>query len=70
MKSTDPLKKTKKQYQYVIDKIKIKESEVGIDAQYTHAIVIEYLKGLTQSIDRIEKRIAAIASGKSKGGGG
>ena len=50
-----PLKKTKDQYQEVIQKISLKDSPVGIDAQYTHAIVIEYLKNITRRLDELEK---------------
>ena len=52
--NSDPLNKTKEEYQDVIDKISLPNSPVGIDAQYTHAIVIEYLKQITARLDRLE----------------
>lgn len=54
MSSTDPLNKTKDEYKEVIDKISLPNSPVGIDAQYTHAIVIEYLKQITTRLDKLE----------------
>jgi len=54
MNSIDPLKKTKDEYKEVIDKISLANSPVGIDAQYTHAIVIEYLKQITARLDKLE----------------
>jgi len=57
MNSTDPLKKTKDEYKEVIDKISLANSPVGIDAQYTHAIVIEYLKQITARLDKLEAQL-------------
>jgi hypothetical protein len=50
----DPIHKSKAQHQEIIDKIAVAESPVGIDAQLTHAIIIEYLQGLHSRLDRIE----------------
>jgi len=63
MPLTDPLKKSKDEYKEVIDKISLANSPVGIDAQYTHAIVIEYLKQITARLDKIE---AGMNTPKSK----
>jgi len=57
MNSIDPLKKTKDEYKEVIDKISLANSPVGIDAQYTHAIVIEYLKQITARLDKLEAQL-------------
>ena len=50
----DPLHKSKSEYQSTIDKISVADSPVGIDAQLTHAIIIEYLQGLHRRLDAIE----------------
>lgn len=52
-----PLKKKKEEYRDVIEKISLKDSPVGIDAQYTHAIVIEYLQHITRRLDELEKKL-------------
>ena len=52
----DPLERSKEDYSAVIEKI-ASNSSVGIDAQYTHAIIIEYLKDLTQRMARLEELI-------------
>ncbi|MCR4337893.1 MAG: hypothetical protein NUV91_08840 [Candidatus Omnitrophica bacterium] len=54
---SDPLHKTKESYEDVIKKIRLPDSPVGIDAQYTHAIVIEFLKQISQRLERLEKLI-------------
>ena len=51
----DPIKKTKEEYQDIINKISMASSAVGIDAQYTHAIIITYLQQISQRLDRLEK---------------
>jgi len=51
-----PLKKSKDDYQDIINKIGA-DSSVGIDAPYTHAIIIDYLQQLTGRIERIESLI-------------
>jgi hypothetical protein len=56
MSSTEPIQKSKEDYIEIIEKIR-SESPVGIDAQLTHAMIIDYLKRLTQQLDRIEKRL-------------
>lgn len=43
MNTDNPLAKTKEQFNSIIDIISSENSAVGIDAQYTHAIIIEYL---------------------------
>lgn len=52
----NPLEKPKHDYQQTIERIK-SESAVGIDAQYTHAIIIEYLKQISQKLDILEKKL-------------
>lgn len=59
MKYPDPLKKTKSSYARVIKKIALPESSVGIDAQLTHAIVIDYLQQLSDRLSKIEKKLTS-----------
>lgn len=57
MNNKSPLKKQKKEYTELIKKIESKESAVGIDAQLTHAIIIDYLQQLTGRIENLEQKI-------------
>ena len=54
--SSEPLSKTKEEYAAIIDRISVADSPVGIDAQYTHAIIIEYLRQIADRLDRLEAR--------------
>ena len=56
MPHENPLEKSKQDYQKTIERIKA-EGAVGIDAQYTHAIIIEYLKQISQRLDALEKKV-------------
>ena len=51
---SDPLKKSKEEYLDVINTISLPNSPVGIDAQYTHAIIITYLRQITQRLEKLE----------------
>lgn len=53
----DPLLIPKDQYDYIVDRIAVADSPVGIDAQYTHAIVIEYLRRISARLDTIEAKL-------------
>jgi len=57
MSNVDPLKKTKEQFAEVIEKISSESSAVGIDAQYTHAIIINYLQQINERLDALEKAV-------------
>ena len=57
MNNDNPLAKTKEQFNSIIDIISSENSAVGIDAQYTHAIIIEYLQEITKRLDALEKTI-------------
>lgn len=57
MSFADPMKKSKEEYQKTIEKISMAQSAVGIDAQFTHAIIIDYLQQLHQRLDKIEQRL-------------
>ncbi len=54
MRSSDPFKKSKADYTQIIDHITLPKSPVGIDAQLTHAIIIDYLRQLLDLLDALE----------------
>ena len=54
---SDPLKKSKEQFSHILERISNSESAVGIDAQLTHAIIIDYLKQITARLKKIEEKI-------------
>jgi len=56
MSSSDPMHRSKEDYQNVIDKIK-SDSAVGIDAQFTHAIIIDYLQQISDRLDKVEEQL-------------
>jgi len=56
MNDSKPLDKPKSDYLDIIDRIK-SDSAVGIDAQFTHAIIIEYLKQISNRLEKIENEI-------------
>ena len=56
MHSQDPLTKSKDQLSCVIQKIRSDNAAVGIDAQYTHAVIIEYLQQILKRLDALEQR--------------
>ena len=53
----EPIQKSKDEYNEIIQQISLPNSPVGIDAQYTHAIIIEYLKQISTRLDKIENII-------------
>jgi uncharacterized protein (UPF0335 family) len=58
----EPLERPKAEYEHTIKRISLANSPVGIDAQYTHAIIIEYLKNISERLERLERSLS------SKGG--
>lgn len=54
----DPLEKTKAEYQELIQRLSSEDSPVGIDAQYTHAVIIDYLQQIWQKLEEIEQKLA------------
>lgn len=52
-----PLDKTKDEYSETIERISLKDSPVGIDAQLTHAIIIDYLQRIEARLDALERRL-------------
>jgi len=53
----DPLSRSKEQYESIIAKINSPNSSVGIDAQYTHAVIITYLQQITRRLDALEEKL-------------
>ena len=51
---SEPLYKSKEEFEEIIQKISLPNSPVGIDAQYTHAIIITYLRQISNRLDQIE----------------
>ena len=57
MTDVDPISKPKSEFDDLIGKISLADSPVGIDAKYTHALIINYLQEILARVDRIEKRL-------------
>ena len=57
--NTDPLTTPKSDYADIVQRISLPDSPVGIDAQYTHAIIITYLKQISERLERLESRLGA-----------
>jgi hypothetical protein len=55
----EPLTTPKSDFDHIIDRISVPNSPVGIDAQYTHAIIIEYLRQITARLEKIEAQLGA-----------
>ena len=55
--STDPMAQSKADLDSVIQHISLPNSPVGIDASYTHAIIITYLQQIAERLDRLEERL-------------
>jgi hypothetical protein len=55
----EPVNTPKADLKSIIDRISLPDSPVGIDAQYTHAIIITYLQNISRRLDELEKRLGA-----------
>ena len=53
----DIMTKTKGDLADIIDHINLPESPVGIDAQFTHAVIIAYLQQISNRLDAIETQM-------------
>lgn len=53
----DPMSLSKADLDAIVEHISLPDSPVGIDAQYTHAIIITYLQQLAARLDRLEARL-------------
>jgi len=60
--NADPMSKTKENYADIIGHISLPESPVGIDAQFTHAIIIEYLQQISGRLADIESQLKEMQS--------
>jgi len=55
--ANDPLNTPKEEYSEIVDRISLPDSPVGIDAQYTHAIIITYLQQISDRLKNIESQL-------------
>jgi hypothetical protein len=55
--SNEPILKSKAEFAPIIERIGSKDSPVGIDAQFTHAIIIDYLQQITRRLEAIEAKL-------------
>lgn len=55
--SVDPMAQSKADFDSIITHISLLDSPVGIDAQYTHAIIITYLQQIAARLDQLEERL-------------
>lgn len=58
MSQVSPLDKSKEQFRELIDKISLPNSPVGIDAQYTHAIIINFLQNIYARLEKLESALS------------
>jgi hypothetical protein len=56
--NTEPEFIPKSEYETLIERISLPDSPVGIDAQYTHAIIITYLQQIAKRLDQIETKLS------------
>ena len=61
----DPLTRPKEDYAELIEQISLPDSPVGIDAKYTHAIIISYLQQIADHLKQIESRLDALEKSES-----
>lgn len=54
---TDPLSKPKDSYDELISKLSSPDSPVGIDAKYTHALIIDYLQQISARLESLEAAV-------------
>ena len=52
----EPLNRPKDAFEAILGKIRSADSPVGIDAQYTHAVIIAYLQRISERLDKLESR--------------
>ena len=58
--SKDSLEKTKEELAEIVARLRSADSPVGIDAVFTHAVIIDYLKRMTERLDQIERRLGVL----------
>ena len=57
MMQADPFNMPRDELENIIEKISLADSPVGIDAKYTHAIIIAYLRNISERLDKLETMI-------------
>jgi len=57
MNNEDPLSKPKDAFESLIAQLSSPDSPVGIDAKYTHAVIVDYLRQISARLERIEQRM-------------
>jgi len=58
--NNDPLTTPKENYREIVERISLPDSPVGIDAQYTHAIIITYLRQISDRLKTIELQLSSL----------
>ncbi len=58
--SKDPVSLTREDYTELMNHISLADSPVGIDAKYTHAIIITYLQQISARLESVEARLNAL----------
>lgn len=53
----DPLSKPKDSYDELIAQLSSPDSPVGIDAKYTHAVIIDYLQQISARLESLEAAV-------------
>jgi hypothetical protein len=51
---TDPLSKPRSALDELVARISSPDSPVGIDAKYTHAVIIDYLRQISARLEALE----------------
>lgn len=57
MSTKDSLSKPKHEFEGLIEQLSSPDSPVGIDVQYTHAVIIDYLQQISSRLEAIEHRL-------------
>ncbi len=60
--NADPMSKTKDDFADLIGHISLPESPVGIDGQFTHAIIIAYFQQIPHRLEDIESQLKSMQS--------
>ncbi len=55
----NPLEKPREELQQIMAQLSSPDSPVGIDVQYTHAVIIDFLQQISARLDDLERRIGA-----------
>jgi hypothetical protein len=58
--ANDPIARTREDYAELMNHISLADSPVGIDAKYTHAIIITYLQQIATRLETVEAQLAAL----------